>query len=349
MSLLNTLMQELRSQYTDQYDKNELRESRYGALRFFQEEARERPIFDEETLNNIVRSYGNVVEVPVLDSQTVTVSTPYTRTCAVVDSENDSAIVSLTFASYGWAFSMTPATHYNNLVRMQQDFQRKMDKYLIQFSSDIDDLCITELENAKNQYWVDVAPDYYAQVGDALQVPQSEKNDFYNQLEAIMNTMDFYDTITVVAATKHMPLVRRLDNQGSSNATNEGFQFDLRSYRWSPTNRVTNGAGVESTGYAIENGSVFIGNRNDADTTMGFDIGHKIWDTETVPIANMEMGTFFQEDCADASALGGAATAGNTRSYKQGYEFSTDIVVSSTYNSDPANQYNPITKFEILV
>lgn len=348
MSLLNTLMQELRSQYSDRFDKNEERGSRYGALRYFQEQAANRPIFDQETLNNIVRSYGNTVEVPVLDAQAVTVSTPYTRTCAVVDSENDSAIVALTFASYGWGFSLTPATNYNNLVRMQEDFNRKMEKYLNQFSADIDDLCITELENSKNQFWTDVAPDFYAEVGDALQVPQSEKNDFYNQLESIMNVMDFYDTITIVAATKHMPLVRRLDNQGSSNATNEGFQLDLRSYRWSPTNRVTNGAGVESTGYAIENGSVFIGNRNDADTTMGFDMGHKIWDTEFVPQIEMEMGTFFQEDCSDASALGGAATAGNTRSYKQGYEFSTDIVTATTYNSDPANRYNPITKFEIL-
>lgn len=351
-SLLATLMQELRSSYTSQFDKNELRPSAVGALNFFMDEMQNRPIFDPETLNNIIRSYGNSVEVPVLDAETITLTVPYTRTCALVDSENTSAIITLTFQSYGWGFTMTPATSYNNDVKMQQDFNRKFEKFRIEFEKVLDSGAINTLETDKNQLWTNIVPQYYAEVGDALQIPQAEKDDFYNNLEAIFTTMDFPGQVHVIPATSHLPMVRRLDNQGSSNATNQGFQFDLRSYRWWPTNRIPNGAAVESTGYAVEAGSCFIGNRNDADTSVGYSIngGSKVWGQEMVPVGEnmINMGTFYQQDCADRSAIAGAATAGNTRSRVDGFEFSTDIVYATVYNSDLVNRYNPIVKFEVL-
>jgi len=59
------------------------------------------------------------------------------------------------------------------------------------------------------------------------------------------------------------------------------------------------------------------------------------------------MGVFYQQDCADRSAIGGAATAGNTRSRVEGFEVSTDVMVAFAYNSDIANRYQPNVKFEI--
>jgi len=348
MTLVNTLMQTLRSKATPTFDANELRESRYGALRFFQQESASRPIFDGETIANIKRSFGNSVIVPVLDAQTVTVSNTYARTCSVVDDENTSALVTLSFASYGWGFSMTPSTHYNNDVAYQRDWERKMNKYLLQFTSDLDTACIAVLEADKNQVTTGVS-DYYAIVADALQVPQASKDDFYNQLEAIFNTMDFYDNIHIITNPGHMPMVRRLDNQGSSNATNQGFQFDLRGYQWWGSNRLANGVGVESTAYAVEAGTVFIDNRNDPDTIAGHNVGgFKVWSQEQMPMVNMLMGSFYQEDCGDQNALAGAATAGNTRSKLEGFEFSTDIVTATQYNSSISTRYNPILKAEIL-
>ena len=350
MSLLTTLMQNLRSDYTGQFDKNEIRSSRYGALNLFKDDTATNPIFDPETIANISRSYGNNVVVPVLDAQTIASTSGYTRTCAIADSENDSALVTLTFTSYGWRFSMTPATHYNNDVNMAQDFTRKMNKFALQFAADLDSACLAQLSTAKNQLWTNVAPDYYAQAADALQVPQADKNDFYNQLEAIMSQMDFYDQVNIVASTNHVPDVRRYAAQGTGNATNLAFQLDQRGYKWYPTNRLTNASGKDSTLYAVEAGSTFIMNRNDADTAIGHSIGgdYKVWSEELEPITGMVMGTFFQQDCADASGLGGAATAGNTRSLKQGYEFSTDVVTATVYNSDLATRYNPILKAEVL-
>ena len=255
-TLINTLMQPLRSQYAPRFDKNELRESRYGALRFYQEESSARPIFDQETINNIMKSYGNSVVVPVLDAQTVTVSNTYARTCAIVDSENTSDLVTLTFASYGWGFSMTPATHFNNDIAYQTDFDRKLKKYLVQYATELDNLCIASLEADKNQLATGLT-DYYAIVAGALQVPQAEKDDFYNQIESLMSSIDFYETAHIIASTKHMPVIRRDMNQGGSNSINQSFQFSgggsqesgvqVRPFNWWPTNRVSDGAAVEST------------------------------------------------------------------------------------------------------
>lgn len=318
-----------------------------------------RPIFDPETIANIQRSYGNSVVIPVLDAQAVTVDTPYTRTCALVDSENDSALVSLTFASYGWGFSMTPATHYNNDIKYARDWERKMKKYLIQFADLLDSAAIAQLEADKNTFFPADILAYYAVVANALQVPQTEKNDFYNQVESIMATMDYYDTAHIVASTKHMPVIRRDQAQGQGNSQNQQWQWDgtgseptgqrIRPFNFWPTNRLPNGAGVESSAFIVGAGSVYIGNRNDADSVQGHSIGtQKIWAEEQMPIANMNMGSYYQQDCGDRAAIGGAATAGNTRSFVEGFEFSTDIVLASVYNSTPVSQYQPIVKAEIL-
>lgn len=358
-SLIGTLMQPMRSKYTDSFDKNELRESRYGALRFFQEESAMRPIFDPETLANITRSYGNSVVIPVLDDQNISVSSPYSRTCAIADSENDSALVTLTFASYGWRFSMNPANHYNNQVSYQTDFERKMRKYLIAYADALDVLCINQLETDKNAFFPAELLAYYAEVANALQVPQASKDDFYNNVEAIMATMDYYDTAHVISATKHMPMIRKAMGQGMGNDENLEWQFKgagsnptgerIRPFNFWPTNRLANGAGVESSAFIVNAGSVFLGNRNDADSVLGGSVGdHKVWSQEQMPIVNQLVGSYYQQDCADASGLAGAATAGNTRSLKEGFEFSTDVVVASAYNSDPASKFQPILKAEIL-
>lgn len=359
MTLVNTLMQDLRSQYGPQYDKHEQRASKWGAFRFFLQESENRPIFDAETIANIQASFERSVIVPVLDAEVIAATTPYTRTCNIADSENTSQLVTLTFATYGFGFSMTPSQHMENDVSYQNDFNRKMQKFERRLGIDLDTLCVNTLDGAINQLWTDIAPDFYAQVADALQVPQANKDDFYNNLESILAVADYYDGVHVVTNNNHMPMVRRLDNQGAANANNQGFQFQgggsqddgqsIRAYTFWPTNRIGNGAGVESTGYAVNAGSVFLATRNDPDARAGGAIGgdFKQWSEERLPETGLVVGSFYQQDCADQSGLGGSA-ASLTRTRKEGFEFSTDVTVATVYNSSIGTRYNPIFKFEVL-
>lgn len=346
MSLVETLMQPLRSKYTAKtMDKNEMRFSRYGAWDFFQNQtALGTGILTPEVKQLIKGSMGNTVKVPVLDAEDVVISN--TRSCTVADSENTSKLVTLTFVTYSFGFTMTPSQHYNNDVAYEQDFQRKLEKYLLKFAATLDTAAVNKLNTDKNQYFPADLLAYYSQSGNALQVADADKNDFYNNLEAIMNTMDYYDRINIIGSTSSKPLVNRLDAQGAGNGINEAFQ--LGGYAWNYTNRIVNNEGVSATVYAVPDGYVAVENRNDPDARAGSRVGtSKEWSEVQVPIVNMLMGSYYYEDCANKSALN-AGTAHLTRTKLEGFEWSTDVCYVTAYNSDPAARYSPILKAEML-
>lgn len=348
MSLVQTLMQPLRTQYMASLDKNEQRASRYGAWDFFnQDSARPDSIFDQDIRAKIKQSFGNSVVVPVLDSQTVTIGN--TRSCTVADSENASTLVTLTLATYSFGFTMYPAQHYNNEIKRQADFNRKLQKYLTTFAALLDSQAIATLEAAKNQFWTGISA-FYAQSGNALQVSQAQKTDYYNNLQAILETMDFYGVPHVLSSTTGSPLVRNLAAQGGGN--NQNYEFQLTPYQWHFTNRIANAGGIQSTQYVIPEGTCALETRVDPDSIAGSKIGaSREWGKVNVPLPGsaygIEMGSLYREDCSDASGIAGAATAGLTATKKESYQWSVDIILSTAYNSSPTTRYNPIVKTEI--
>jgi hypothetical protein len=347
MSLVQTLMQPLRTQYMGSLDKNEARSSRYGAWDFFNQDSK-RPdsIYDTDIRAKIKNSFGNSVVIPVLDAKTVTIGN--VRSCTIADDENTSKLVTLTFATYSFGFTMYPSQYKNNDVKYQADFTRKLKNYLNQFAALLDSQSIATLEAAKNQFWTGIAA-YYPEIADALQVTQAQKNDYYNNVQAIMETMDFYGKPHIISSTSGSPMVRRIAQQGAGNETNE--QWQLAPYEFHYTNRIPNAVGIQSTQYIVQEGTCALETRVDPDSEMGASVGNQIqWAKVNVPLPNtpngIEMGSLYREDCSDASALQ-AGTAGLTATKKESFQWSVDLVLSTAYNSDPANRYNPIVKTEI--
>lgn len=347
MSLVQTLMQPLRTQYMGSLDKNEARSSRYGAWDFFNEDSK-RPdsIYDTDIRAKIKNSFGNSVVIPVLDAKTVTIGN--VRSCTIADDENTSKLVTLTFATYAFGFTMYPSQYKNNDIKYQQDFTRKLKYYLDKFAATLDSQAITTLEAAKNQFWTGITA-YYPNVGNALQVTQAQKNDYYNNLQAIMETMDFYGVPHVVSSTSGSPMTRRLAEQGANNSSNESWQ--LTPYDFHFTNRIANAGGIQSTQYVVQEGTCALETRVDPDSEAGNSIGTQVqWSKVNVPLpgtANgIEMGSLYREDCSDGSNVQ-SGTTGLTATKKEGYQWSVDIVFSTAYNSAPASRYNPIVKTEI--
>lgn len=347
MSLVATRMQSLRTSYPNGFDKNELRYSQLGAFEFFKKDsANSSGIFSSDVKAKIKQSFGNDVIIPVLDAEEVTIGN--VRSCTIADDENTSALVTLTFATYAFGFTMTPSRHFNNDVSYQADFDRKLRKYVDKFGRLLDLQCISTLENAKNQLSTGLS-NFYTFSGGALQVDDDEKEDFYNNLETIMRTMDFYGKTNIVTSTSGMPMVNRLKNQGAGNSINE--QFQLAGYEWYSSNRIANDGGVKSTLYAVQDGSVAIETRVDPDAMAKRVIGDpnnpvKEWGTTVLPDIGLEVGTFYTQDCADRSNMD-ASTTGLRRTLQEGYEFSVDVVFATAYNSDIAGRYQPILKAEI--
>lgn len=343
MSLVLSLTQSLRTQYPSNLDKNEQRLSRYGAWDFFNNDSRvPGTILTPEIESNVKASFGNTVVVPVIDGEDVSIGN--VRSCTVVDAENTSRLVTLTFITYAFGFSMYPAQHFNNDVKYQADYDRKLLKYLTKFAAVLDTQCITTLETQKNQFWTAIDPDFYPENLNALQVSQAKKNDFYNVAASVMERMDFYGKPHIIHNPYNKPLFTRLLNQGPNNAINEQFQFTPFTF-WG-TNRIANDAGIESAGYMVQEGSVAMSNRNDPDAILQSTGPGMEWSEVTLPIVNLRVGSFYREDCNDAHALQ-TGTSGLTRTKRESFEFSTDICFMSVYNRDLANRYNPIVKFQI--
>lgn len=346
MSLVQTLMQPLRTQYQQTLDKNENRGSRYGAWDFFkQESARGNGIIDADMRNRIKNSFGNTVVVPVIDTQDVTISN--VRSCTIADDENTSKLVTLVFVTYSFGFTMYPAQYYNNDIKYQTDFTTKMKRYTNKLAATLDSAAVAVLEANKNQFWTGIGP--YTVTADALQVSQAQKNDYYNNLQSIFDTMDFYDTLHVVSSTSGSPLVRRLAEQGAANQTNEQWQLSPYEFHW--TNRIPNAGGIQSTQYVVAEGNVGVETRVDPDARLKHRIGDQIqWDTVNVPLPNspngLEMGLLYRKDCADGSFIQ-SGTSGLTATLREGWLYSADVCYIAPYNSAPASRYNPIVKVEI--
>jgi hypothetical protein len=341
MSLVNTLMQSLRTQYPNNLDKNEMRVSEYGAYDFFRQDTNNpNGIMDAETRENIKKSFGNSVVVPVLDAPDVTIGN--VRSCTIPDKENTSNLVTLTFATYAFGFTMYPAQYYNNDVKYQADFDRKLTAYLLKFAETLDALCVNVLETNKNTYAGNLAA-YYPFTSSSLQIADDEKNDLFNNLNTITREMNWIGKPNIITSYGLFPVVERMRNQGSGNATNDAFQLSGYQNFYASRN-ITVPGGARAVFYAAENGSVAIENRNDPDAILGHRIGdHMVWEEVDVPIVNLRMASFYREDCTDARNLH-SGTANLNRTKKEGFEWSTDIVTMVAYNSDTTNTHQPILK-----
>lgn len=342
-----TLTQNLRTAYKNRLDKYENRPSDYGGFNLWKAQTTQPGgIFTEEEFNTIARSIDNTVEIPVISNEDVTISN--TRTCAFRTGGVNSQLVTLTFITYCFGFDMYPAQHFNNDASYEAVFNRLLLNRLQKLAEVVDAQCIASLELNKNQFWPANVLAFYPQVGDALQVPQAEKEDFYNQWGSITKTMDFMETPDVAVNHVGMSLVRRLAAQGEGNAVNQGFQ--ILGYTWYPTNRVVNNVGVQQTVYGVIPGSLAMVPRVDADAIMRHTIGtQKEWSVVQVPLLDIPMALYYQEDCEDGSTLnGGAGSASKTRTKRQSFEYSVDICFQTPFNSDPLTKHQPIVKAEIL-
>jgi hypothetical protein len=348
--LVDTLLQPLRTEYTERLDKNEWRASQYGAFNAFEADTASNVSILDPMVKDAITQSGltrQTVNVPVFDRDDVNISN--VRSCTVASSENTSKLVTLTFATLAFGFTMYPSRHYGNEMSYQADFNKKMRKYLLAMMAALDTLCVNTMNTNKNVHWTTDITNTYVETGDALQVPLSGHNNFYNNIGAIMEVMDFYGNYNVVGNTMHQTIVNRLKAQGAGNSTNEQWQFP--GFNFNFTNRIANQSEVQSTVYLMPEGSVAIANRNDPDSILGQKTtkGHEFSEV-VMPMLGWNMGSMYYSDCADLSAISpaDASLLGLKASVVEGFLFSTEVTLLTAYNSVPATTFSPIVKAELL-
>lgn len=342
MSLLATRMQNMRS--SSNLDKNEYRPSRYGALDVFMQQTNDPAgILTPELKRAAEQSIGRTLETPVIDYDS-TISIGNTRTVEIADSENNSKMFQLTFATYSWGFTIVPALYLNNEISMQRDFEVKFNKYLYAFAKKLDSVCVSALDTAKTQVFKDKLN--YTTTGNVVDAPWLDRESLIGDLNPIMGANDFFLPMHIVGNAGVESIIRKLAQKGLYNEVNKQLEYNDKILHF--TNNITNAGEKYATGYAVTDGSLGLLFRFERECLLGTRArtGHE-WGIENLPMLNIPVGTYYYESVGDYNTIAGAASADMTRNLKQHYGFAVDVAVVTAYNSAPATLASPIVKFQI--
>lgn len=342
MSIINTRMQNLRS--GSNLDKNEIRPSRYGALDLFLAQSNEADsVLTPELIEKAMASIGRTLEVPVIDYDG-TISIGNTRTVTIADSENTSQMHQITFSTYAWGFTVTPAVHMNNEISIQKDFEKKFNKYLYAFGTTLDTACIAALEAAKSQVFADALS--YTVAGNTLGAAFEKGGRLIGDLNPIMAANDHFAGIHILGNGGVESIINDLAQSGLYNEKNRQLEYLDKILHFS--SRVTNAETDFASLFAVQQGSVGILTRFEREALLGTmsRTGHE-WGVDTLPMLGFPIGTYYYESVGDYSAIAGASTADLTRARKEHYGFSVDVAYVTPYNSAEATIASPIVKAAI--
>ena len=351
MSLINTRLQAIRSQYANTLDKYEDRLSTYGAwMKFVEDTTDPESIVDADILAKAGISSGNTLEIPVIDGADVTISNA--RTCVISDDESVSGLSVVTFATYQFGFTMIPGQYANNEISYMADFERKIKRYGKKFAETLDSASITKLEADKTSImgspFVGAGGKYGALVGDAINVTTAQKQFFFNDLGVIMDGDDFEGRYNVVGSTTLQSTVNQYLNQGTQNSSNSEFQFGQFDFGYSNRVAVDTAGGKESTLYCMPKGSMAVLTRNAPDFLNGESINDEnFFSTFQYPIVDLEMGLRYFKECADNNTVVGGTQPQLSASVKETLIFSTDVALITSYNRNAVTQAGSIHKAEL--
>lgn len=343
MSLLATRLLEARA--SGNLDKFEDRVTNAGAFDFMRQDG-ENPmgIITDEMRTLARQAFSRDLKVPVIDFDGG-ISIGGTRSHTIADSENTSDLVTITFVTYVFGFTQVPVLFRNNEVREQEDFNRKLLKYLNLLHRTVDTAAISAIDTAKTQV---IADDLgYTVASNVVNFTLAQENQALGELTPMQNSNDFYDTQHLILNQGGHSLIRRLDQEGGQQAVNRALQYADNPVHIS--NRISNAVGKKLTGYMINEGSTGLLYRFDREAEAGTVSEYKgyTWGIEQMPILNIPMGTLFYEDVGDYSGIAGAASADMKAVRKNHFGFSVDIAYVVASNSDPATIASPIIKFDV--
>lgn len=342
MSLVLTRIQNTLA--SSNMDKFEYRASRYGALDAFMVQSEDPTgILTEELKEKARTSIGTTLQTPVIDYD-ADISIGDTRTLTIADSENTSRLIDITFATYAWGFTVTPAMYMNNEISIQRDFNTKMMKYVYKLAQKLDEAALAVL--AANKTKVLKNPLLYSAAAGEVNAKWTERENVFGDLEVMMGANDFYGQLHIVGDPGVQSIMKKLQQHGLYNDVNKQNEFGNKIVHL--TNNLAAAAGKYAQGYAVNAGSLGMLTRFERDCLLGTvsGDGHE-WGIATLPLLNMPVGTYFYDSVGDYSSIAGDATKDMVRTRKEHYGFAVDVAFITAYNSDPAKNASPILAFNV--
>ena len=301
-------------------------------------------ILTPEIVDKAKNSIGSTLETPVIDFDG-NISIGSTRNAVIADSENTSNMYSITFATYAWGFTSIPSLFMNNELSMQQDFERKFNKYLFKLGEVLDTAALASLAAAKSQVFGDLLT--YSNVGNTVVAPWRMRENIIGDVNPIMAANDHYGGINLIGNGGLESIINKLAQKSVYNESNQTLQYADKMLYYTP--RITNEVGEFANFYAVMDGSLGILTRFERESILGTRTadGH-VWGIDTLPILDFPIGTYYYESVGDYHAIAGAASADMTRARKEHFGFAVDVAFVTPFNSDLTTIANPIMKYTIM-
>jgi hypothetical protein len=140
----------------------------------------------------------------------------------------DTQKVALSYSTYAQKFKASLKMADRNFMTAAQMLANAMESAFINLMDSIEAANATYLNTNKTQ--VQAAADGELGTNDAVnhiwQIPQSSKDWMFQYLGQMLNINDYGDMKDVICDPVAFAIAQQLANQGGSNATNKGFQFN---------------------------------------------------------------------------------------------------------------------------
>lgn len=348
MSLVKTVLQDLRANYPSNLDRDELRLTTFGLLTAAMAmTSGPSSIISTDLRKKAEASQGRNLDIPVLRKGAVTIKN--VRSCTFGAGETESDFIRVVWQTIAFDITMVPSNYENNEIAYNEDLAKKMregaEALQIEIETDLD----LALDTAKSQvYNSTIVGDTYALVGSAIQVTNADLDFFFNDLEAINFADDFGGSnIKVVTNHRFMSIVRKIDNQGAQNDENTAFTLIGKEFTFS--NRIANGLAVKATGYFMPDGSLGFLTRTSVDGRMGHRSTDGFeWAVDTIPGLPFPVDIKYKSTCDDKSAMQATGTSHLTSTMVEHWQIAVDFAILTPYNSDLATKSNSIRKFELV-
>ncbi len=270
MATTATTLQDIRINYPNLFDKFDLRGQKYSLTQLaLRNTANPQGIISADLLNKARISWGRGIDIPVFSQGGQANGTGLT--CTFTGTQPVSDIVNVTFVTISNGFEMQPAKNFQNEMTYPQEFMRQFTDSSRKIAVALDALFDTTLTSnitPAAQYassYVGVG-NRYPFVADKMQVDLGDRANFMNDLTDILAADDLEDqTFDVVLSTNGRSIVRQIFAQGPANDTNTAYQFTMGDFDFVFSNRVTQTAATDATGFALPKGAIGIVSRNSPD------------------------------------------------------------------------------------
>ena len=339
MALTPTLLADYASVLSEKgLDFHEQRIGQYGGYQFAKKDADN--IVNVNDINSGRTAPSRVVKVPVLNKETVTINGA--RSLTITGNDSTSAFQTVTYVTLASDITMRPIENDGNYISYLRQFEQKMEALEFAWLKQLDQLVINGLILGRTQFDASAGVPY-ALTGNILQVPNANKLDFFNEIDAIYDVNEFNsDMLTILGSSRVKSLVHELDENALYNAENKLIRLDNKEVAYSTRVPFAGSYGA----FVLLKNSCGILNWNSPEAVRGYKESESKFKTiEYLPRVGMDVEVLWDNSFTDLSATLGAGTE---TAMVHRMQFSTDVAIVTAYNSAPLTQASPIFQVNIV-